>query len=100
MVGGDARRCRRCVGGELAGLPFRADSPQMALPPSGSVANAPFTGVLLVMETTGVFSLALPMIIAVVGTVIVDRILRKPTLTHGLELASRGPWPSSKPSSG
>ncbi len=51
-----------------------------------SIAHAPFTGMLLVMETTGVFVLSLPMIIAVIGAVTVARLLRTPSLGHGLEM--------------
>ena len=50
-----------------------------------AVANAPFTGILLVLETTGAFSLALPMIAAVIGAMVVTRILQTPPLSHGLE---------------
>ncbi|AOS97589.1 H(+)/Cl(-) exchange transporter ClcA [Microbulbifer aggregans] len=52
-----------------------------------TVANAPFTGILLVIETTGAFSLSLPMTVAVLGAVAVGRLLHQPTLTHGLEQA-------------
>lgn len=52
-----------------------------------AVAGAPFTGVLLVMETTGAFALALPMIIAVIGATVVTRLIRTPSLSHGLEIA-------------
>jgi len=52
-----------------------------------SVAGAPFTGILLVMETTGAFALSLPMIIAVIGAAVVTRLLRTPSLSHGLEIA-------------
>jgi len=52
-----------------------------------AIAGAPFTGVLLVMETTGAFALALPMIIAVIGAAVVTRLLRTPSLSHGLEVA-------------
>jgi H+/Cl- antiporter ClcA len=51
-----------------------------------SIAHAPFTGILLVMETTGIFILSLPMIIAVIGAVTVARLLRTPSLGHGLEM--------------
>jgi CIC family chloride channel protein len=49
------------------------------------VARAPFTGILLTLETTGAFILALPMIIAVFGAVAVSQMLRTPSLSHGLE---------------
>ncbi len=52
-----------------------------------SIARAPFTGVLLVMETTGAFAMSLPMIIAVIGATVVTRMLRTPSLSYGLELA-------------
>lgn len=52
-----------------------------------TLARAPFTGILLVMETTGVFSLALPMTIAVVGAAVVIRMMHTPSLSHGLEIA-------------
>jgi len=52
-----------------------------------AIAGAPFTGVLLVMETTGAFALALPMIIAVIGAAVVTRLLHTPSLSHGLEIA-------------
>ena len=52
-----------------------------------AVAGAPFTGALLVMETTGAFALVLPMIIAVIGAAVVTRLIRTPFLSHGLEIA-------------
>jgi len=52
-----------------------------------AIAGAPFTGVLLVMETTGAFAMSLPMIIAVIGAAVVTRLLRTPSLSHGLEVA-------------
>jgi len=52
-----------------------------------AVAGAPFTGILLVMETTGAFEMSLPMIIAVIGAAVVTRLMRTPSLSHGLELA-------------
>lgn len=50
-----------------------------------TIAKSPFTGILLVIETTGIFSLALPMIIAVAGATAVSRLLHSPPLSHGLE---------------
>jgi CIC family chloride channel protein len=50
-----------------------------------TIARAPFTGILLAMETTGAFALALPMIVAVFGAVAVIEVLHTPSLTHGLE---------------
>ena len=52
-----------------------------------AVANAPFTGILLVMEMTGAYDLALPMIFAVMGAGIITRLLHTPTMSHGLEIA-------------
>jgi CIC family chloride channel protein len=51
-----------------------------------SVARAPFTGILLAMETTGTVALGLPMIIGVFGATAVVHALRSPSLGHGLEL--------------
>lgn len=51
------------------------------------VASAPFTGILLVIETTGAFALSLPMTVAVVGAVGVSHVLKTPPLSHGLEVA-------------
>jgi H+/Cl- antiporter ClcA len=39
------------------------------------------------METTGAFALSLPMIIAVIGAAVVTRLMRTPSLGHGLEIA-------------
>jgi CIC family chloride channel protein len=50
-----------------------------------AVAHAPFTGILLTLETTGEFIMALPMIVAVFGAITVTRLLQSPVLTHGLE---------------
>ena len=50
-----------------------------------AVAHAPFTGILLALETTGAFIMALPMIVAVFGAFAVIRLLKSPVLTHGLE---------------
>ncbi len=50
-----------------------------------AIAHAPFTGILLAMETTGAFIMALPMIVAVFGAIAVIRLLKSPVLTHGLE---------------
>ena len=50
-----------------------------------AIAHAPFTGILLTLETTGAFSMALPMIVAVFGAIAITRLLRPPELTHGLE---------------
>jgi CIC family chloride channel protein len=66
------------------------------------VANAPFTGILLVIETTGAVSLSLPMMVAVLGALGVGRLLKQPSLTHGLEIALRpvkgaGDSPSGRP---
>ncbi len=58
-----------------------------------AVARAPFTGILLVMETTGAFEMSLPTIIAVIGAAIVTRLMRTPSLSHGLELAFSGARP-------
>jgi CIC family chloride channel protein len=54
-----------------------------------TVARAPFTGILLTMETTGAFPMLLPMTVAVVGAVIVTNWLRSPPLGHGLETPAR-----------
>jgi CIC family chloride channel protein len=50
-----------------------------------AVAHAPFTGILLALETTGAFIMALPIIVAVFGALAVIRFLKSPVLTHGLE---------------
>jgi CIC family chloride channel protein len=50
-----------------------------------TIARAPFTGILLAMETTGAFVMALPMIVAVFGAVAVIQVLHTPSLSHGLE---------------
>ena len=50
-----------------------------------AVAHAPFTGILLALETTGAVIMALPMIVAVFGAFAVIRLLKSPVLTHGLE---------------
>ncbi len=50
-----------------------------------SIAHAPFTGILLVMEVTGASSMTLPMIMGVIGAVVVTRLMRSPYLRHGLE---------------
>ena len=50
-----------------------------------TVARAPFTGILLAMETTGAFIMALPMVVAVFGAVAVIQLLHTPSLSHGLE---------------
>ena len=79
--------------GELAGMLL----PAAALPSTAAfalvgmavalaaIAHAPFTGILLAMETTGAFVMALPMIVAVFGAIAIIRLLKSPTLTHGLE---------------
>jgi CIC family chloride channel protein len=50
-----------------------------------AIAHAPFTGILLAMETTGAFIMALPMIVAVFGAIAMITLLKSPVLTHGLE---------------
>ena len=50
-----------------------------------TIARAPFTGILLAMETTGAFIMALPMVVAVFGAVAVIQLLHTPSLSHGLE---------------
>lgn len=50
-----------------------------------TVARAPFTGILLTMETADAFPMLLPMTIAVVGGAVVTQGLRSPSLGHGLE---------------
>lgn len=50
-----------------------------------TVARAPFTGILLTMETTGAFSMLLPMTIAVIVGAVVTHWLGSPSLGHGLE---------------
>jgi CIC family chloride channel protein len=50
-----------------------------------AIAHAPFTGILLAVETTGTFIMALPMIVAVFGAIVIIRLLKSPVLTHGLE---------------
>ena len=54
-------------------------------------AHAPFTGILLTMETTGAFPMLLPMTIAVIGGELVTQGLRSPGLGHGLERLRSGP---------
>ncbi len=51
------------------------------------VANAPFTGIILVLETTGAFSLALPMTFAILAAMLVARISKTPSLSSGLKAA-------------
>ena len=53
------------------------------------VANAPFTGIILVLETTGAFSLALPMTFAILAAMAVARISKTPSLSTGLKIALR-----------
>ena len=54
-----------------------------------TVARAPFTGILLTMETTGAFPMLLPTTVAVVGAAIVTNWLPSPPLGHGLETSAR-----------
>lgn len=81
------------VYGELAGMLLpAADLPSttafalvgMAVA-LAAIAHAPFTGILLALETTGAFIMALPMIVAVFGAIAIIRLLKSPVLTHGLE---------------
>jgi CIC family chloride channel protein len=46
----------------------------------GSVTRAPFTGVLLTMETTGSFAILLPMTLAMFGAGVVTGALRSPSI--------------------
>jgi H+/Cl- antiporter ClcA len=46
----------------------------------GTVTRAPFTGVLLTMETTGSFDVLLPMTLAMFGAGVVTRVLRSPSI--------------------
>lgn len=79
--------------GEVAGLLLpTADLPSIAAfavvgmaVALAAIAHAPFTGILLALETTGAFILALPMIVAVFGAIAITRWLQSPELTHGLE---------------
>jgi len=50
-----------------------------------AIARAPFTGILLVIETTGALPMVLPMIIAVFGATGAARLLGTPSMGHGLE---------------
>jgi CIC family chloride channel protein len=54
-----------------------------------ATARAPFTGILLAIETTGAFPMALPMIIAVFGAALVRPLVHTPSLGHGLETGAR-----------
>jgi H+/Cl- antiporter ClcA len=56
-----------------------------------AIAHAPFTGILLTLETTGAFIMALPMIVAVFGAIAVIRLLKSPVLSHGLEAEQEQP---------
>jgi CIC family chloride channel protein len=84
--------------GEIAGmlLPAGAVPPTAALALVGmavalaAIAHAPFTGILLTLETTGAFIMALPMIVAVFGAIAVIRLLKSPMLSHGLENMDQG----------
>jgi CIC family chloride channel protein len=84
--------------GEIAGmlLPAGPVPPTAALALVGmavalaAIAHAPFTGILLTLETTGAFIMALPMIVAVFGAIAVIRLLKSPILSHGLEAMDRG----------
>jgi CIC family chloride channel protein len=69
--------------------------PDAAIPPTsfalvgmgvalGSVTRAPFTGVLLTMETTGSFAVLLPMTLAMFGAGVVTRALRLPSIEIAL----------------
>jgi CIC family chloride channel protein len=76
-------------------LPAGAVPPTAALALVGmavalaAIAHAPFTGILLTLETTGAFIMALPMIVAVFGAIGVIRLLKSPVLSHGLEAAQQ-----------
>jgi CIC family chloride channel protein len=50
-----------------------------------TIARAPFTGVLLAMETTGTYVMGLPMIMAVFGSLAVVHLLHSPAIGTGLE---------------
>jgi CIC family chloride channel protein len=84
--------------GEIAGmvLPAGAVPPTAAFALVGmsvtlaAIAHAPFTGILLTLETTGAFMMALPMIVAVFGAIAVIRLLKSPMLSHGLEAMDQG----------
>ena len=84
--------------GEIAGmvLPAGAVPPTAAFALVGmsvtlaAIAHAPFTGILLTLETTGAFMMALPMIVAVFGAIAVTRLLKSPILSHGLESMDQG----------
>jgi len=55
-----------------------------------AIAHAPYTGILLTLETTGAFIMALPMIVAVYGAIAVVWLLKSPILSHGLESMDQG----------
>ncbi|HBG96970.1 MAG TPA: ClC family H(+)/Cl(-) exchange transporter, partial [Chromatiaceae bacterium] len=84
--------------GEIAGMLLPADTvpPTVAFALVGmavalaAIAHAPFTGILLTLETTGAFVMALPMIVAVFGAIAVIRLLKSPMLSHGLESMDQG----------
>ena len=50
-----------------------------------TIARAPFTGVLLAMETTGTYVTGLPMIMAVFGSLAMIHLLHSPSIGTGLE---------------
>ena len=50
----------------------------------GTVTRAPFTGVLLTMETTGSFAVLLPMTLAMFGAGVVTGTLRSPSIATAL----------------
>ncbi len=54
-----------------------------------ATARAPFTGILLAVETTGAITMALPMAIAVFAATLVLQLLHTPSLGHGLETGAR-----------
>jgi CIC family chloride channel protein len=51
----------------------------------GTVTRAPFTGVLLTMETTGNFTVLLPMTLAMFGAGVVTQVLRSPSIEIALD---------------
>jgi CIC family chloride channel protein len=82
--------------GMAFGLLVGAIFPDAMIPPTsfalvgmgaalGTVTHAPFTGVLLTMETTGNFTVLLPMTVAMFAAGVVTRALRSPSLEMALQ---------------
>jgi CIC family chloride channel protein len=51
----------------------------------GTVTRAPFTGILLTMETTGSFTVLLPMTLAMFGAGVVTQVLQSPSIETALD---------------